>query len=69
MMSIMDNARKRGGRPDRGRTVHINHRCTPEWREWVNAFARSEGEPVPDLMAKAFDFYSRHRRFKAPPER
>jgi hypothetical protein len=60
---------RKGGRPPKGRTVHLNHRCTPEWRAWVNEFAASEGEPVPEVLAKALDFYSRHRRFKAPPQR
>jgi len=64
----MDTPRKRG-RPDRGRTVNINHRCTPAWRAWVNAFAEVEGLPVPDVLARAMDFYSRHRRFRPPPDR
>lgn len=70
MMASMEHSPERkGGRPNKGRTAHIHHRCTPEWLAWVNEFAASEDEHVPDLMAKAFDAYARLRRFKAPPER
>jgi hypothetical protein len=66
MMILMENPRK-GGRPDRGRTVHINHRCTPAWRDWVNAYARSKRKAVADLIAEALEVLARLDRFDPPP--
>lgn len=64
----METERK-GGRPPKGRTVNINHRCTPAWREWINEYASTKGKVVADLLAEALEVLARLDRYKSPPSR
>jgi hypothetical protein len=48
-------------------SVHIM--CSPEWKAWVEAFAKAEDKPLSRLMRAAAKALAKEKNFRDPPER
>jgi hypothetical protein len=64
-------AKKRGPapQPDRARSATVTFKCRPEYKAWLEKFARNERDIVPRLIDQGLIKLAEEREFEPPPER
>jgi hypothetical protein len=66
------SAREAKGRPKSvgpTRTVYTQIRSTPEWKGWLEVFAREANFTVTDLINQALILMAKHYQRPGPPRR
>jgi predicted transcriptional regulator len=65
-------ARKKPGpkpNPNRVRSAVVSIRSRPEWKEWLEEFAKYSEQDLSNLIDDALQQHARTRKFKVPPRR
>jgi hypothetical protein len=55
--------------PDHARSAVVSIRSRPEWKEWLEEFAKYSEQDLSDLIDDALQQHARTRKFKVPPRR